>query len=199
MKKLLSASIIIVFITIICVATNANKPVDASVLLRNDIELSNPAKESDNTLNIPIMVFTEEEAQELIDRLQAEKKAAEAAKKYENDLYCLAAIICQEAGGESTDIQLLVGNVVLNRVASHRYPNTIYEVATGYLQYGMMWKYGVKFPKWADQATINRCYYIAERLLDGERVCPANVIYQAEFEQGSGLYLHVRGFYFCYA
>ena len=199
MKKMISLSVIVVFAAIICMAASANKPIDARVLVMNNIDLSETETVPDNVLNVPIMVFTEEEAQELIDRLQAEKKAAEAAKKYENDLYCLAAIICQEAGGESTDIQLLVGNVVLNRVASHRYPNTIYEVATGYLQYGMMWKYGVKFPKWADQATINRCYSIAERLLDGERVCPANVIYQAEFEQGSGLYLHVRGFYFCYA
>ncbi|MBQ9086026.1 MAG: cell wall hydrolase [Clostridia bacterium] len=45
-----------------------------------------------------------------------------------NDLYWLSRIISAEAGGESLYGQIAVGNVVLNRVASRQYPNTIYGV-----------------------------------------------------------------------
>lgn len=45
-----------------------------------------------------------------------------------NDLLRLAAIIYCEAGGEPYAGQLAVGSVVMNRVASKKYPNTIEEV-----------------------------------------------------------------------
>lgn len=123
----------------------------------------------------------------------------EPAPSYtDDDLYYLAAVVCREAGGESDEIQLLVANVVINRVNSTIYPDSIYGVLTDYMQYGMMWKYGVSFPKWADQNTIDHCYDIARRILDGERVCPDNVLFQAEFEQGSGIFKQFDGFYFCY-
>lgn len=123
----------------------------------------------------------------------------EPKKNYtDDDLFYLAAAVCREAGGESEEIQLLVANVVINRVNSSIYPDTIYGVLTDYRQYGMMWKYGVSFPSWADQDTIDHCYDVARRILEGERVCPDNVLFQAEFEQGSGIYKQFNGFYFCY-
>lgn len=121
-----------------------------------------------------------------------------SGKSYEDDLYYLAAAVCNEAGSSSEEIQLLVANVIINRVNSSLYPDTIYDVLTDYRQYGMMWKYGVSFPKWADQKTIDHCYDIARRILEGERVCPDNVLFQAEFEQGTGIYKQFEGFYFCY-
>lgn len=123
----------------------------------------------------------------------------EPKKNYtDDDLFYLAAAVCREAGGESEEIQLLVANVVINRVNSSIYPDTIYDVLTDYRQYGMMWKYGISFPNWADQKTIDCCYDVARRILDGERVCPDNVLFQAEFKQGSGIYKQFDGFYFCY-
>lgn len=116
----------------------------------------------------------------------------------EDDLFYLAAAVCREAGGSSEEIQLLVANVVINRVNSSRYPNTIYGVLTQRMQYGTMWKYGISFPKWADQKVKDQCYSVARRILEGERVCPANVVFQAEFKQGSGVYKEFDGFYFCY-
>lgn len=116
----------------------------------------------------------------------------------EDDLFYLAAAVCREAGGSSEEIQLLVANVVINRVNSSRYPNTIYGVLTQRMQYGTMWKYGISFPKWADQKVKDQCYSVARRILEGERFCPANVVFQAEFKQGSGVYKEFDGFYFCY-
>ncbi len=45
-----------------------------------------------------------------------------------DDLYWLSRIISAEAKGESLKGQIAVGNVVLNRVRSKSYPNTIYGV-----------------------------------------------------------------------
>ena len=45
-----------------------------------------------------------------------------------DDLYWLSRIISAEARGESLEGQIAVGNVVLNRVRSRSYPNTIYGV-----------------------------------------------------------------------
>ncbi len=46
----------------------------------------------------------------------------------QNDLYWLSRIISAESAGESLEGQIAVGNVVLNRVASRQYPNTVYGV-----------------------------------------------------------------------
>lgn len=49
--------------------------------------------------------------------------------KYDKDsIFWLARIIESESGGESMDGKTAVGNVVLNRVASSEFPNTIYGV-----------------------------------------------------------------------
>ena len=122
----------------------------------------------------------------------------ESSSYTDDDLFYLAAAVCREAGGESEEIQLLVANVVINRVNSSIYPNTIEGVLTQYKQYGTMWKYGISFPKWADASIKEQCYKVAQRILDGERVCPENVLFQAEFKQGSGVYKEFDGFYFCY-
>lgn len=125
---------------------------------------------------------------------------SEETKSYtDDDLFYLAAAVCREAGGESEEIQLLVANVIINRVNSSIYPDTIYEVLTEYKQYGTMWKYGVSFPDWADNKVKEQCYSVAKRILEGERFCPENVLFQAEFKQGSGVYKQFGDdYYFCY-
>lgn len=117
----------------------------------------------------------------------------------DDDLYYLAAAVCREAGGQSEEIQLLVANVIINRVNSTLYPNTIYGVLTQKSQYGTMWKYGVSFPSWATESIKAQCYSVAKRILDGERYCPDSVLFQAEFIQGSRVYKYFEeGYYFCY-
>lgn len=51
-----------------------------------------------------------------------------AASYNEEDLYWLARVISAESGGESLLGQIAVGNVVLNRVKSNIFPNTIKNV-----------------------------------------------------------------------
>ena len=65
---------------------------------------------------------------------QAKKEAAEklknenAAVKEVDDVTLMAALIYCEAGAEPYEAQLAVGAVVMNRLKSNRYPNTLYGV-----------------------------------------------------------------------
>ena len=119
------------------------------------------------------------------------------------DLETLALIIYQEAGGDdcSDETRLMVGTVVLNRVADERYPDTIADVATEYKQYGRLYWTGLKWPERASKAqeahAVKRAYDCATQLLDGYRALPEDVIYQAEFTQGTEVVAHQDGFYFC--
>ena len=119
------------------------------------------------------------------------------------DLEVLALVIYQEAGGDdcSDETRLMVGTVVLNRVADDRYPSTIAEVATEYKQYGRLYWTGLKWPERATKAeeahAVKRAYDCATQLLDGHRALPEDVIFQAEFAQGIEVVAQQDGFYFC--
>lgn len=83
----------------------------------------------------------------------------------ENDVYWLARIIEAEAGGESGEGKLAVANVVLNRVASGSYPDTIYDVIFDT-------KYGTQFEPTSNGAIYNtpseESIEAAKRALSGE-------------------------------
>ena len=67
---------------------------------------------------------------ERVVELTTTGKSLEGAPSYydADDLYWLSRIISAEASGESLLGQIAVGNVVLNRVRSRQYPNTVYGV-----------------------------------------------------------------------
>ena len=116
----------------------------------------------------------------------------------EDDVFCLAAVIYQEAGGDacSDETRRMVADVVMNRVFDERFPNTIREVLEdapgGALQYGRFALTGVCFPAAADaeceQHAVERAFRIANEVLDGEHseLFGEGYIWQAEFAQGSG-------------
>ncbi len=61
-----------------------------------------------------------------VKALDGDKKPSQSSNKYTNsDLYLLAKCIYAEARGESYTGQVAVGAVILNRVASSKFPNTI--------------------------------------------------------------------------
>lgn len=72
-----------------------------------------------------IKAITLRESKELYTRLNKDKEPYEATQE-EIDL--LAALVQKEAVGESFEGKVAVVNVVLNRVRSTKFPNTIYEV-----------------------------------------------------------------------
>ena len=78
-----------------------------------------------------------------------------ASKFYrEDEVYWLSKIISAESGGESLIGQIAVGDVIMNRVKSNLYPNTIYGVIFDR-------KYGVQFSPTLDGSIYNNPTYTA--------------------------------------
>ena len=103
------------------------------------------------------------------------------------DIRCLAVAMYREAGGERGEgaelCMMMVGNVIINRAMyKGDFPNTIQDVLKQKNQYPWANRVGFHFPD--DVSKEERQYFcgLAKRLLDGERVCPYNVTFQAEFK-----------------
>ena len=78
-----------------------------------------------------------------------------ASKFYrEDEVYWLSKIISAESGGESLIGQIAVGDVIMNRVKSNLYPNTIYGVIFDR-------KYGVQFSPTLDGSIYKNPTYTA--------------------------------------
>lgn len=118
------------------------------------------------------------------------------------ELEMLALVIYQEAGADycSDDTRLMVGTVVMNRIADPRFPDTMYEVVTEELAYGRLHWTGIVWPpraiRPAEAHAVKRAYAIAERILLGERTLPEDVIFQSEYIMGEIVAVS-DGFYFC--
>lgn len=119
------------------------------------------------------------------------------------ELDMLALVIYQEAGGDacSDETRKMVGTVVMNRIADNRYPNTMYEVLTQRAQYGRLHWTGLVWPERANNPeetlAVERAYTIAKQILLGDRALPEDVIYQAEFVQGTEVVAYQDGIFFC--
>ena len=119
------------------------------------------------------------------------------------ELEMLALVIYQEAGGDacSDETRMMVGTVVMNRVADPRFPDTIYGVLTQRAQYGRLHWTGLVWPSRASSSgeahAVDRAYACAERILQGERALPSDVIFQSEFIQGTEIVAYSDGMYFC--
>lgn len=110
------------------------------------------------------------------------------------ELYLLAHLIYAEAGSDwcSDKMQMYVGSVVLNRMAYWWYPDTMYDVIYQKGQYACTWD--GNFEKEPNQRAWDMAKYL---LINGSQL-PSNVIFQAEFKQGDGVYEKVQNMYFCY-
>lgn len=111
-----------------------------------------------------------------------------------DELDLLAHLIYAEAGSDWCEDEMLygVGSVVLNRMASKYYPDTMHEVIYQKGQYACIIDGNIK------KEPNERAYRIAEDLLKNGSRMPEKVIYQAEFKQGKGVYKKVQNMYFCY-
>ena len=118
-----------------------------------------------------------------------------------DELLLLSKIITAEAGSYwlPLDWKMSVGEVVLNRVASPEFPDTVADVI---YQRGQYYDSGDEWFK--RLLPYKDCVEAAWALLSGERVLrDRTVVFQANFPQGSGtaLYLHDKllgGTWFCY-
>lgn len=119
-----------------------------------------------------------------------------------NELYLLSKIIWAEAGSVWLDMEwkMCVGEVVLNRMASPEFPDTMLEVLEQPGQY-----YGKNNPYFATILPTADCVNAAKRLLEGERILnDESVVFQSNYILGSGIHTALfdpqLGYsYFCFS
>lgn len=123
----------------------------------------------------------------------------EEADQMEQDIDLLARLITAEVGYSTAydplDYELacyLTGSVVLNRMKHEQYPDTLEGVIYDPGQYSPTWNGSINRP-YDDTA-----WEIAEELLTYGTDIDESVIFQANFEQGSGVYQEIGNLKFCY-
>lgn len=128
---------------------------------------------------------------------EAAKEAAEstgASNVSESDRKLLAAIIYCEAGNQSMEGKIAVGNVVLNRVKSSRFPDTISEVIYQKGQFtpaGSGWLNSVL----RKNSIPESCYEAADRALAGERPVGDSIYFMRTYLHSSGIIIGAHCFW----
>lgn len=113
----------------------------------------------------------------------------------DEDYQYLLMTIVGEAQNCSKQHQMYVGSVVLNRLNNKKYfsyANTIKDVVLAKGQYACF-SDGNAYKTPTD---LNK--EVARELLENGSVLPSNVIFQAQFVQGDGIYEQIGNTYFCY-
>jgi hypothetical protein len=110
----------------------------------------------------------------------------------QEDFEIMVQILTGEAQSLGWDCQVAVGSVALNRVAHEKYPDSLYEVLHQKGQYACI-KDGNAYRE-PTELTLE----VADYLLRNGSQLPSNVIYQAQFKQGSGVYVQIGNQIFCY-
>lgn len=123
--------------------------------------------------------------------------ALDTGENVEDMVYMLSHIICGEVEDCDKQMKEYVGSVVINRIGSDAFPDTMAEVIFQPGQYAPTWD--GNYYKEPGEETIE----VAKDLIENGSKLPEDVVFQAEFIQGSGVYtslLAPNGVteYFCY-
>lgn len=110
----------------------------------------------------------------------------------QEDYEVMVQLLTGECQNQGRECQVAVGSVALNRVAHEWYPDTLYEVAHQKGQYACF-KDGNAY-----RTPTELTMQVADYLLRNGSQLPSNVIYQAQFRQGSGVYQKIGSEIFCY-
>ena len=137
-------------------------------------------------------------AKEAWNEAQKEIVAYQKLAKYsDEDIRVLTTMVYYEAGTTTEQLRQYVAQVAMNRVASSRFPNTIVGVITQPGQYAG--KYAVQsatdYIKERDRKNgtfyYAMCENAAKKAMMGQVDMPANVLFQANFKQGKGVWKSV--------
>lgn len=166
-------------------------------------------KTSEQSLGKPLVINTNNITKNIYDSSKIEiNKACEnvqnnlnisteeaiyAVTSEENDnIYLLAKLVYAEVGNLNDEAQIATASVVLNRVNSSSFPDNLYAVIYQEGQYACTWNGAIE--KEPSEQAYNNAKYVYE---NGSQI-PVNVVFQAEFIQGSGVYKQIGNTYFCY-
>lgn len=131
----------------------------------------------------------------VLKRAQKEYKELQKREKaIQEDIKLLAEVIYYEnwTTDPEKESAWLTGVVVLNRVKSKDWPDTVHDVLYQRGQYSTTKKFFTK-------ELPDEVYAMAEDLIrNGTGDVPENVVFQSTFKQGKGIYKVIKGEYFCY-
>jgi len=130
------------------------------------------------------------------------------ARYTDEDIRILATTVYYEAGSTTEQLREYVAQVVLNRVGDSRFPNTIKGVITQPGQYAGKYAQASasQAAKNANSIAYASSVTAAKKAMMGRVDMPSNVVFQANFTQGKGVWKSVyfnSGWfastsYFCY-
>lgn len=113
----------------------------------------------------------------------------------DDELYMLSHLLNGECGSDTCpdEMQLCTGSVLLNRIKSGKFPDTMEECIFQKNQYSCTRKGGGYWEE-PTQRTINN----AKWLLENGSQLPDNVVFQSQYRQGDGVYKQVGNQYYCF-
>lgn len=203
-KTILKAAVafILTFVLILVIGS-CNQKVNAKS--KNKVEKTDAAEEQEETENKKKTEATEGSRPlaglSLYLQKAAEKKVnilkilLERWQQEQDDIKLLAEVIYHENWHTDKERKAAyyTGAVVMNRVKSKNWPNTVKEVVYQKRQYAVV-------PKLFTEKIPDECYQMAKDIYrNGTPDVPANVVYQATFIQGSGDWIDpINGEHFCY-
>lgn len=112
-----------------------------------------------------------------------------AAEREQEEIELMAHLVYAENGTYLS--RLYTGSVVLNRVHSDKFPDTLEGVIYQNGQYQCTWNGHI------EREPDKMAYEVAEELIRNGSVIPEGVLYAAEFVQGK-VFAKVDGTYYCY-
>lgn len=191
--------IIIVTASVACVvSTYSEKKVEAKTQQQTKIVVQTETESQDLSEHQSTMsrMITGKEIAKGDRAVELEKIARKKARKRKIALNLMAHLINGEASDQNDACQQAVGRVVLNRIKDKDYPNTIRGVIFQNRQYACTDKKNSGYYK----EPSKKVWKNAKAVLSGNTIIdvPDNVVFQAQFLQGSGLYMKIGTEYFCY-
>lgn len=144
---------------------------------------------------------------EIVTVVEEEKEDVTATEEIEcigyaqSDYELLAKVIYRETGNQGKECMLYCGSVILNRVKSNRYPDTIYGVVFQHI--GNSYQYSVARNKDRLYNTVpsDTAYEVAKYLLENGSYIPDYVLYQHGNNRavgGTRVYKRINGEVFSY-
>lgn len=108
------------------------------------------------------------------------------------DINLLVRLICMEAGSEPFDGQQAVAEVVLNRLHSGKFQNSVYNIIHAPEQFPSADRLHLAEPTYSQ-------YKAVEQALNGPYVLPDDVHFFAKFKVNDKLWGKIGSHYFCYS
>lgn len=105
----------------------------------------------------------------------SDSSSSETTEVSSSDLVLLAAILQCEAGTTNYDALLAVATIIMNRVSSSRYPNTLYDVIYQSGQFSPTWNGSLK--RVLANGPSSLCYQAAQDALNGSRLSSVSGCY----------------------